>query len=686
MARAAVARAATIQVTTTDDDLLWSPNGSCSLREAVIAANADAPVDGCAAGSGADSILIPPGFYALSIQEPSGGDYDAATGDLDVIGDVRIIGGGIGRTIVDPQRHGRAFDLAPGGFDVEISDLTIQNGAVPDQGGGIRSADAHLRMERTEVSACSAQWCICGGPLTGCTCGGEGGAIALLGGQTELVNVNLASNRVGGDGGGVAVYSADPGVRLTVRDSRLTDGVALVGGAIAAWSGAVTIESSEIERNSAFAGGGVWALAYTAPTTRLEVLDSRIRSNTAYAYNELGMWLPGWGGGIALDGGAVARISGVYLEDNVAEGFGAGLGIAGWYTGGPIDVGVSESRIHGGSAIHGGGLFVAQRVPGLTNPPSVSVSVAVETTTIDGNRGLSSGGGLAVLDDASVALARSTVSGNRAESGDPAIDGFGGGAFVSGSSLTATGVTFAGNQASRGQSLSVDRAPGDGFPPDHPSVVTLERTILAGACDVPKGTVTSLGWNLESPGKTCGLGAGSDLKNVAEPGLGELAFLGGPSPVVPLLAGSPAIDSGPKSGCPATDQRGVTIPQDGDGSGSARCDRGAFELETRCVGRDGDGDGIADACDSCPAAANADQLDADGDGHADACDDCPTVADPEQADLDGDGIGDACDALGCSGVAGPPRGVGAPWLALLLLMGRALRRRGSRLPAWGRFR
>jgi len=58
---------------------------------------------------------------------------------------------------------------------------------------------------------------------------------------------------------------------------------------------------------------------------------------------------------------------------------------------------------------------------------------------------------------------------------------------------------------------------------------------------------------------------------------------------------------------------------------------------------DGDGDGVAAACDNCPAVANATQADADSDGRGDACDNCPTRANPSQVDGDGDGEGDACD-------------------------------------------
>jgi len=49
-----------INVNTTDDEL--NSDGDCSLREAIRAANSDAAVDACLAGSGADTI-IPPSRY-----------------------------------------------------------------------------------------------------------------------------------------------------------------------------------------------------------------------------------------------------------------------------------------------------------------------------------------------------------------------------------------------------------------------------------------------------------------------------------------------------------------------------------------------------------------------------------------------------------------------------------------------
>jgi uncharacterized delta-60 repeat protein len=58
---------------------------------------------------------------------------------------------------------------------------------------------------------------------------------------------------------------------------------------------------------------------------------------------------------------------------------------------------------------------------------------------------------------------------------------------------------------------------------------------------------------------------------------------------------------------------------------------------------DGDGDGMADACDNCPVVANGDQADTDGDGAGDACDNCALDPNPDQLDTDSDGSGNACD-------------------------------------------
>jgi hypothetical protein len=93
-------------------------------------------------------------------------------------------------------------------------------------------------------------------------------------------------------------------------------------------------------------------------------------------------------------------------------------------------------------------------------------------------------------------------------------------------------------------------------------------------------------------------------------------------------------DGGPlpdaTTGCtPAGSERPCACPQ---GVGTQTCQ--------------GDGTWGACVCAVCEGVGH----DEDGDGIDDACDTCPTVPDPGQLDTDGDGLGDACEAPGDPGV------------------------------------
>ena len=76
-------RAATIAVTTTDD--IIAADGFCSLREAVTAANSNAPFSDCPQGEAPpviDVIELPAGTYSLTL--PPIGEGDNLGGDLDI--------------------------------------------------------------------------------------------------------------------------------------------------------------------------------------------------------------------------------------------------------------------------------------------------------------------------------------------------------------------------------------------------------------------------------------------------------------------------------------------------------------------------------------------------------------------------------------------------------------------------
>lgn len=187
--------------------------------------------------------------------------------------------------------------------------------------------------------------------------------------------------------------------------------------------------------------------------------------------------------------------------------------------------------------------------------------------------------------------------------------------------------------------ITGNRSNGGGGPVAGTAIVG--STILAGNdgfcwdpddCGNDCGLTQSLGKNLVSTG--CGTVAwlSSDLHGTTpspiDPMLAPLAYNGSATPTHALLPGSPAIDHVVVGGdCPATDQRGILRPQDGDADGIARCDIGAFEADRQCAnGIDDDGDGLADfpADPGCASATGTTEVgqcqngrDDDGDGRVD---------------------------------------------------------------------
>jgi CSLREA domain-containing protein len=289
----------------------------------------------------------------------------------------------------------------------------------------------------------------------------------------------------------------------------------------------------------------------------LELTDSTVRSNVATG---------GSGGGILNIG--MVRLENVIIRNNDGAVSGGGIFNQGTITisGSSIRSNVANST---GGGIDSGGTAV------------------ITDTTIDGNTaGPGSGGGGGVYNFGTMELANSTVSSNSS-------DDWGGGLGNSGP-LTLTNVTVSGNVAGAeggglwhhpiGSSTLLNvtinantAATGGGIyslAGAFLGVVTTKNTIVADniATDCAGGVpITSLGHNLDSDG-TCGLTGTGDLPGV-DPLLGPLADNGGPTQTRALLVGSPAIDAGDNSGCPATDQRGVARPQ-----GSA-CDIGAYEFQ-----------------------------------------------------------------------------------------------------------
>ncbi len=174
----------------------------------------------------------------------------------------------------------------------------------------------------------------------------------------------------------------------------------------------------------------------------------------------------------------------------------------------------------------------------------------------------------------------STISGN----GDAAPDSVGnGGIYTYFTPVTLANTTISRNNGSaiypadngatevHLKSVTIAGNPGAGIAIHAPidAVNTIVANNAGGDCLHAVENMTTLGHNLDSD-SSCAFSDPTDLHG--DPKLGPLQDNGGPTPTMALLPGSPAIDAGDPSSCPAVDQRGITRPQ------GARCDIGAFEL------------------------------------------------------------------------------------------------------------
>lgn len=242
-----------------------------------------------------------------------------------------------------------------------------------------------------------------------------------------------------------------------------------------------------------------------------------------------------------IEDNANATVSGLTITNGNSSPdlFGGGI----LNSGGTLTL--ANSTVSGNTAPHGGGIQNSSGSTLTLVNSTLSGNAATGTNTSPGE-----GGGIRDF-SGSVTLTNSTVSGNAASNG--------GGIYTNDGFVTLTNSTVSANVAtgSGGGIVGVDLGE-----------VTLSNTIVASnsAPNNPNagGSFNSQGNNL--------------IGNTVDPLLGSLQNNGGPTNTHALLQGSPAIDAGNNTVCPATDQRGETRPKDGDGNNSVICDIGAFEL------------------------------------------------------------------------------------------------------------
>lgn len=584
----------------------------CSLRGAIIAANADL---------GADPVVInlqPGTTYNLTLANATQ-ENAAATGDLDIttsLHTVTIVGGGSsgpGASIIDAaglnagSTRDRAFQITASNVAVTFQDLAIRNGKAADDGTSGESTNPASQ-----------------------TTNGSGGGILNNGGSVTLTNVVVQSCQALGRGapnsqpqfileargGGLASLAATANVIIT--DSTLSGNVAQGGDGPAGVNNNV---------GSSGKGGSIYFEGGT-----LNIAGSRVDNSTANGGNgggvsQSGMTNGGSGGlgqgGGAWIGGGTASINNSTFESTVANGGNSGAGGNSSGPAGPADGGglyslgnttITNSTFHlagvnGGDAgdafgpsclgSHTGGDGGAARGGAVFADAG---TIIIDTATFAGNfaiggnggnggqndgglncgmhgaGGLAYGGAVTNNNAATLNLKHATISGNNAQAGNTGVN--------------TAGVSKPARLVAEGTGGGIRIGPG---------AVTLENTIVAintaanGAGDTTgaptpgpnvDGAVISNGHNLIGNATEATGFTGTGDQTGANPMLAALADNGGPTQTMALLPGSPAIDAGTAAGS-TFDQRGMPRTVDDPGvantGSSDGTDIGAYEAEIPCV-------------------------------------------------------------------------------------------------------
>jgi CSLREA domain-containing protein len=259
---APVARAATIGVTTTSDEV--NVDGDCSLREAIRAANLNQVFDACPAGSGDDTINLPAGDYLLTIAGTN--EDDALTGDLDITASVTINGAGAGSTTIDGNKLDRVIQII-GNTTAQISGVTVTGGLTNGQAGSgilVYSSSSALTLTSSLVTdnMSSAGLWVNSGTLTvigSRVQNNSGSGVYVNTGAATIINSVISGNTTDNNGGGI--YNNGT---LTVVNSTISgNGAGLNGGGIHSagtanlYSVTIADNTADSDVNSNGDGGGI---------------------------------------------------------------------------------------------------------------------------------------------------------------------------------------------------------------------------------------------------------------------------------------------------------------------------------------------------------------------------------------------------------------------------------------------
>ena len=251
--------------------------GTCSLRNAITAANTNSSTGGCAGGSGSDVIRLT-GNVTVSSQLPD------ITTTMTIDGDGYTIDGGSATRIFEVWRA-----------DLTIQNATVQNARGVDHGGAISSYWSRVTVTNSvfsnNVSVHSGEW----------LGRSEGGAIAMYSGVLSISGSSFDGNHAG-EGGALST-----GGTIYINDSSFTNNSSSgFGGAIK--GGIVRVNNSTFGNNSSGSLGG-GAIFFGGAGTGI------IKNSTFYGNT-------GNSGGAIHNQGDWVEISNSTFKDNIASNVG----------------------------------------------------------------------------------------------------------------------------------------------------------------------------------------------------------------------------------------------------------------------------------------------------------------------------------------------------------------------------
>ncbi len=211
--------------------------GGCTLPDAITAANTDAAVGSCVAGSGEDDVVLTDNVVLTSVDNGSNGLPK-------IVSNIRVDGNGFRISRDDAAPSFRIFEVSSAG-ELRLEGVTVSNGS-----------------------------------CAGCS----GGGIFVVGGTVQVVDSRISRNFGGSSGGGLASIGAVVVLEnSTVAGNSSTFG----GGGINQSYGTVNITGSTIARNSP---NGVEVAFYSFQGTT--IVNSTISGNTGGAI-EMGVYSSG---------------------------------------------------------------------------------------------------------------------------------------------------------------------------------------------------------------------------------------------------------------------------------------------------------------------------------------------------------------------------------------------------------